>query len=507
MANHGLRFGGRWAIVPALRGAFFEAGMSDSQVGAFGRPGSVAWWHAVRFRAPLSSVAAEAAAVLVLCPAFLYMAVWNRFPFVFFDTGAYVLEGFAKVFVPERSPVYSLFLHYVHGRQTLWYVAIAQSLICAFAVTEFARALRPKTTLWKLLGVSLALSIFTSVAWFVGQIEPDCFTAVIVLAMYPLAFRLRQVGWFRAILLVSVVGFATGSHPSLLGLTGGLVVCLVLVRIASLIWRDQKIPRPSVALPALGLAMGLSLVVAANYALTHKIFLSKSGAIFLTARLMGDGVVKKTLDDICPTQPLKLCAYKDELPSSADAYLWAPDSPFNKIGRFYGYESQYRTIVAESLKRYPIQSLSTGLWDSLRQFFMFRTGDGVTPQEWVLEPLFRNFMPKQYRAYMDARQQRGILRFNDVNVVHYPVALFSLFWLATVLWRAVRRRRWNIATLPAFLLVAFLGNALVCGLFSGPHDRYQSRIIWVATLTVLLTTSPRLDRALRAPANPALNAS
>jgi hypothetical protein len=484
--------------------------MSESQAGTLRPTGMAARPHPGRFRlpaAPLSNVGAEVAAILLMVPVFLYMAFWNRFPFVFFDTGAYVLEGFARVFVPERSAVYSLFLHYAHGRQDLWYVAIAQSLITAFAVTEFARALQPRTSLWKLLGICAALSIFSSLAWFVGQIEPDCMTATLVLSLYPLAFRLRQVGWARAILLVLVAAFSAGAHPSHLGLSAGLVLCLGVTKAVAVIRRNPKLPRPNFLVPASSFALGLALVVAANYSLTHKVFISKSGSIFLAARLMGDGVVKRTLDEICPTQHLKLCAYKDRLPPSADAYLWAPDSPFNKLGRFYGYESEYRIIVAESLERHPLQSIGTGLWDSFRQLLMFRTGDGVTPQEWVLEPEFRNFMPRQYKAYMGARQQRGILRFDAVNVVHYPLAVLAQVWLAVVFWKAVKRRRWNLAALPAFLLLALLGNALVCGLFSGPHDRYQSRLVWVASLAVLLTTRPSLERALRRPPNPALNAA
>lgn len=482
--------------------------MSESQAGALGPPTMVARPRRLKLpAAPLSNPAAEAAAILLLCPVFLYMAFWNRFPFVFFDTGAYVLEGFAKVFVPERSAVYSLFLHYAHGRQDLWNVAIIQSLITAFCVTEFARALQPRTSMWKLLGICGALSIFSSLAWFVGQIEPDCMTATLVLALFPLAFRLRQVGWARAIPLVLVAGFSTGAHPSHIGLSAGLVLCIAATKATALWLRNPKLPRPNVALPALSFALGLGLVLAANYSLTHKVFVSKSGAIFLAARLMGDGVVKRTLDEICPTRPLKLCAYKDRLPPSADAYLWAPDSPFNKLGRFYGYEAQYREIVAESLIRHPFLSIGTGLWDAFRQFLMFRTGDGVTPQEWVLEPEFRNFMPKQYRAYMGARQQRGVLRFDAVNVVHYPLAFLAQAWLVVVLWKAVKRRRWNFAALPAFLLLALIGNALVCGMFSGPHDRYQSRLVWVACFAVLLTTRPSLERALRRPPNPPLNAA
>lgn len=446
---------------------------------------------------PLSKLTAELAAIALLCPMLLYAALWNGFPFVFFDTGAYVLEGLGHFFVPERSTIYSLFLLYMGARASLWYVALAQCLITAFVVVEFARAVRPQTGLWELLAIGLALALFTSIAWCAGDIEPDCTTPVLALALYLLAFRTRQVGPVRGALLLCVAVFATGAHPSNLGLCAGLVACIAAAKLASLIWR--RLPRPNLLPPALAFTLGLGLVLTANYSLTHKLFVSRSGAVFLTARLMGDGIVKRTLDDICPTRHLKLCAFKDRLQPTADDWLWGTDSPFNALGRFKGTEKESRIVVAESLRRYPWTSLGTGLFVAFRQFWMFRTGDGYIPQQWVLDPEFKNFLPRQYERYQAARQQRGVLRFADVNVVHYTLALLSLIWLAFVLRMAVQRRQWERAALPAFVFLALIGNALVCGLFSGPHDRYQSRLIWVPALVLLLTERPRLQLALRRP--------
>jgi hypothetical protein len=42
------------------------------------------------------------------------------------------------------------------------------------------------------------------------------------------------------------------------------------------------------------------------------------------------------------------------------------------------------------------------------------------------------------------------------------------------------------------MLIALLGNALVCGATSGPHDRYQGRLIWVPVLVMILTARPAL---------------
>ena len=468
--------------------------MSDSRVDPVGRLGLL------HFRLPaalLSNVAVEIAAVALLCPILLYAALWNGFPFVFFDTGAYILEGLAHVFVPERSAVYSLFLFYAGARASLWYVALAQCLTTSVVVVEFARAVRPRTGLWELLAIGAALALFTSIAWCAGQIEPDWTTPVLALALYLLAFRVQALGWVRGAIVLAVAIFATGAHPSNLGLAAGLAGGVAALKLASLVWRE--LPRPNVALPALAFALGLGLVLGANYSLTHKIFVSRSGAVFLTARLMGDGIVKRTLDDICPARHLRLCAYKDHLPPSADAWLWEPASPFNALDRFKGTEKESRIVVGESLRRYPLTSLGTGLWVALRQFWMFRTGDGFSPEQWVLDPEFQNFLPVQFKHYLEARQQRGLLRFGAVNVVHYPLALLSLVWLGLVLRRAVKVRQWERAALPAFVFLALIGNALICGLFSGPHDRYQSRLIWVPALVLLLTERPRLELALRRP--------
>jgi len=39
--------------------------------------------------------------------------------------------------------------------------------------------------------------------------------------------------------------------------------------------------------------------------------------------------------------------------------------------------------------------------------------------------------------------------------------------------------------------LALLGNAFVCGVISGPHDRYGSRLAWIATFAVLIATLRR----------------
>src|SRR5437762_11784380 len=104
-------------------------------------------WLADFARVPLAHPLWEAVAVVSLCPLMLSAALWNGFPLIFYDTGAYMLQGFAHRFVPERSPVYSLFIRYVGGGESLWLVAVVQTALIAFVLVETASAMSLRLTL------------------------------------------------------------------------------------------------------------------------------------------------------------------------------------------------------------------------------------------------------------------------------------------------------------------------------------------------------------------------
>jgi hypothetical protein len=52
-----------------------------------------------------------------------------------------------------------------------------------------------------------------------------------------------------------------------------------------------------------------------------------------------------------------------------------------------------------------------------------------------------------------------------------------------------RRRLDDLTLLAGTVSLALLGNAFVCGVISGPHDRYGARIAWVATFVVLIAAT------------------
>jgi hypothetical protein len=448
---------------------------------------------------PVRGVPVCALAMASLSLMFLSVAIWNGFPLIFYDTGAYVLEGLGHVFLVERAPVYAEFLFLTGARFSLWPAVIVQALMTSYLILEVARAEVPGLTLRGLLVIGALLSLFTGIGWYAGQVEPDIFTPMVILGCWLLLFRSHRLGKAGRRWVTGLTGLAVASHPSHLGLLGGLLIVAVLLELAAR-WRPA-LPRVDLRRGAIILATSLGLIVAGNFVLTGKLFLSKSGSVFLFARLMQDGIVQRLMDDTCPpagTENWRLCNFKNRLPKSANAWLWGERSGFRALGGFTNERQQQedRRIILETIKRYPVMHLRAAVSDSLLQFLQFKTGDGIEPQMSIQERPFRRVIPQQIPAYLEARQQQGLIRFKTLNLIHVPAGAMSLLGLLLLLQHAAIRRAWADASLPVLVLLGLIGNAVICGTFSNPHDRYQSRIIWLPCLVLLLAVT-RDRRALQ----------
>ncbi|HJW40730.1 MAG TPA: hypothetical protein VJ476_05790 [Rhizomicrobium sp.] len=462
---------------------------------------TVAGLRPFRFALPAAPIAEplyEILATFALGVCLLSVAVWNGFPIIFYDTGAYMLQGLGHLFIAERSPIYSSFLAVAGGATSLWLVAVTQCLITAFAMVEFARAIRPQLSVWSLLAIGAVLCLVTGLPWYAAQIEPDCFVAVAPMALYLVSFESDKLGALRKALLVVIAVVAIASHSSHIALAAGLLVILVMMRFAPKSWIEANdLPRPRILLVGVSFALAVLSVYAANYVFTQHIFFSRSGAIFLEARLMEDGLIEPVLDADCPKAGYAVCPYKNRLPSRADTWLWMPDqSPFKKVGGFEKRGAESTLLVRQSLLRYPLENAIAALQDAALQFFWFQTGDGIVPQEWVLNHEFKVAIPRQLNAYDRAYQQEGEIWFLPINLVHVPMAFLSLAALYLLLRNSVRRRDWRAIVLPGFVALVLIGNAFVCGVFSGPHGRYQSRLMWLPAFVVVLIAWPRVEAAM-----------
>lgn len=439
----------------------------------------------LRAGSQISDPVCECAAIVSLIPLLLLVAFWNGFPLIYYDTGAYVLEGLGHHFLVERSPVYSLFLGFAGAGISLWTIVLLQAAATAFVMVETARCMAPGMRLSTFLAICAGLILATGLPWYVGEVEPDCFAAILVLAIYLLAFRADTLGRPRTVALIVVGACAAAAHTSHLLLALALWSVLAMGAVLRIIVRSTG-SRPRLALPGTAFLLAAALVLSSNYFLTRQVFVTRAGPAFLFARLLQDRIVMRLLENTCPQSRYRLCAYKDFLPRTANGWLWTQYSPFLRLGGYDGTKAESERIVFDSLRRYPLMNMEAALSDAARQFVSFRTGDQIEPQQWAIEPAFSTYLHAQVAPYLAAKQQEGMIGFTLVNLLHVPVGFLSLGLLAALAGLSLRRGKHESAAFLGFVLLALVGNALICGALSNPHDRYQSRVMWLATFAVAL---------------------
>ena len=436
------------------------------------------------------------ASLLMLLP-----AIWNGYPFMFYDSGAFIELAVQGGFKPERSAFYGMFLSAFAPRVGLWPAMVAQVTMTVLVMAAFARALLPGLTSVRFLGLTVLLILGTGLPWFAAEVLPDILAPLMVLCLYLLGFHGRTLGWPHKAALMAVAIFGITAHASHLGLAAGLVIVIALVQLATRRLRLSSV-RPRAALPAAVFALSLILLVISNFARTGDVFISRSGPAFMLGRLVQDGIVERLLDDTCPGSGYRLCAYKGKLPKLANDFLWGAESPFRvQLGGFEGMADEANSIIHESLKRYPFMHVRTAFTTMLQQMATFRTGDGLEPLSDIPVPAIMLLEPDQLTKYRASREQRDLLRFGWINAVQVPLGALSIAGLAAILILAARRRDWTDRLfLPAFMLIALFGNAFICGVLSNPQHRYQSRLMWAASFAVLLLAmgSRRWGRGLNA---------
>jgi hypothetical protein len=435
-----------------------------------------------------------AAALLGSALVLLAPALWNGFPFMFYDTGVFIELAVQGGFSPERSAFYASFLSAFWPTFSLWPAMVAQVLMTVLVIAAFARILLPHLSPGRFFALIVVLCIVTGLPWYAGEVLPDILAPIMVLCLYLLGFHAAALSWPHKAALIGVAVLGATSHASHLGLAAGLAIIVALMQLAA-----RRLPLASASprwrLPALVFVLSLLSLVTSNFMRTGDVFVSRSGPAFVLGRLVQDGIVKRVLDDTCPGSGYRLCAFKDKLPADANAYLWGPDSPFWILGGFDGTADESKSIIVDSLKRYPLMHLKMAVLDTLEQFVTFETGDGIEPLHGVPVPPMARQIPEQIDDYLAARQQTDPIEFRWINAVQVPVGAISIAALAAILTAAVLRRNWNDRFfLPAFVLAALFGNAFICGALSNPQDRYQSRLIWLVCFVVLLLAAKRLGK-------------
>jgi hypothetical protein len=268
-----------------------------------------------------------------------------------------------------------------------------------------------------------------------------------------------------------------------------VLLALLAAAAAANLYRPQLVGKAGLARAAGSLLLGAALLLVANFAVAGRLAWTEGGATFAFARMLQDGIVDRYLADHCPDRRLHLCRFRDRLPDTADDFLWheGNSGAFHALGGFDDKRGEMAKLARQSLTLYPDLHVATALRSGLRQLVMVRTGDGIAPDVWLAYGVIEKLAPEAVPASHSARQRMGFLRFGAINWLHVPVALGSLAALPLILFFGLRWKEFgDLVPLAATAGAAILANAFVCGVLSGPHDRYGARILWIATFALAL---------------------
>jgi hypothetical protein len=429
------------------------------------------------------------ALVILACMALLLApAVWNGFPLLQYDTGAYLAPWYEGKLLINRSVPYGLLL--VAGqRPDFWPVLIVQSALTVWvlALTLRAHGLGQRPLL--LLAIVAALCLLTTLPWLTAILLTDIFAGLAVLALYLLLLRDDMLRPSERAGLAALVAYAGATHSGTLAVLMGLTAAAALARLID----RARIPLTRLTRAVTALALAAVLVVAANGMVTGRFGWSPGGFALSFGRMLQDGIVKKYLDAHCPDATLRLCPYKNELPRDADVFFWAGGSIFNKLGRFAGYNDEMRRIVLASFADDPLLQLKSMVSETAKQLVEVRTGAGVVKWVWDTYFIIKDYAPAAVPAMQAARQQRSGISFAAINLVQVPLAWFAMALLPFITAFAWRRTGLHdIGEFAAAMAFAILGNAAVFGVFATAHNRYGARIVWLAALVVLIALARTL---------------
>ena len=427
--------------------------------------------------------------VLLSCVACLiWPAVWNGYPIVFADTGTYLSQAMHRYLGWDRPVFYSLFIYPLHLGVTTWPVILVQSSLTVLVLDLTRRAFdlsRP----W-LIALTAVLAMTTWLPWTVSELMPDLFTPLLVLLLSLLMFApSRFRGWERTA-MTALAAFMIAAAQSSVPLAFALLGLFIPLR-----WIAGRYGATTLT-PLIAPALAIAALVTVNTVGFGRISLSPFGNVFVLARVIYDGPGMTVLRRGCPESQWRLCPYLDRFPATSDEFLWAEDSPILTAGGHKAVSADADAIIRAALSAEPGLLLSVSANNAIEQLTRFASGDGLETWETQIDPwIDTDFPARESAAFHLARQQMGTLAMPPaLAALHGAVALAGI-GAALVLLPIAWRRRHDAAWFLAAALVTLPIGAAITGGLSTPHDRYQSRIVWLPACVAFLAVPALARRA------------
>jgi heme A synthase len=156
-------------------------------------------------------------------------------------------------------------------------------------------------------------------------------------------------------------------------------------------------------------------------------------------------------------------------------------------------------IIRDAMNAEPGRLLAATWNNTLQQLIRFDSGDGL--ESWngpAGSWIDKDFPVHERDAFHAARQQLGTLAVSPLLVLAHRIAALAGIAAALVLLPIAWHRRHVAAWYLVVALLALPLSAAITGGLSAPHERYQSRVVWLPACIALLSVAALAWRPRRA---------
>jgi len=413
-------------------------------------------------------------------------ALYNGYPIVDEGSAAFIEQAAYPHFTPDCTPFYGIFIKVSSLGWSLWFPVMVQALLVSALLSRYlyvvlrhsGRQLTLSAGIWLLI----TIVSLTGVSWTLCQLMADSFACILLLAVLLLYYD-KLARPLLVALYTATAFLAISMHFSHFAVA---IICAAAIGFYAYRHRDKVRLARSVWLAAA--CAGFWLVMCTANAMKHHGFVFARGKnVVLVAKLAETGILKEYLDDKCGAVPLRMCDPAQKIPASQAEFLGSGESPFYKLGGWEGDGAEYSNILNGIFRspQYATAFARKATVCALKQMVFV-----VPPAEFPAygkqsEPYkkIKSYYTDEAREYVTSQQQQGLLTASVFRVIYLLVALLSSLWV----WLLPRDARWNKwSGIYGVILLFFVANAVVAGVFTSVSPRLQYRIFWILPATNIL---------------------
>ncbi len=388
--------------------------------------------------------------------------------------------------IAGRSIYYGFFIFVIASLFGIAIIPLVQALISIALIATVSRSLF-KASYRTVVLIAFILAIASPLPFFNSLLMPDVFAGLGIAALLALLLSRNaaiktQVLWGG--LVAAAALFHTGNVLILLAATG--VMSLFALNVTKTI----NIPKKFIFISFMLIASGVVGDIIFGYCVKHFTDDSPIRPPFMSARLIADGPGKTYINEKCPQADFEICHYKNKLhEQTSDDLLWSLKEDIgvftlaSKVSRNNLSKQDFSFAKAVAFE-YPWQVLRTS-WINVQSQLVYIGLEEFRYNTTIVNGFLYKLPDTIYTAMKNSRAAKNefdVHPYEQIIKIGVVLSLLACIFTIRIL---IRMKKFHQAWFLIAVLISILINAVVCGVLSTPHDRYQARVIWLIEFIAL----------------------